>query len=124
MYTTKNIILSLFDLKSKIVPKDALNIYPDDFHTWIDNTGTIDLSVWINRSKPLIYESMKKAQSDDTHPFWSTHKQNFNRIARKPRSAIYTKEFLARNTTIHIHSESAPLVDKLINYSPFPFPVL
>ena len=61
LYTTKNVIISLYDLKSKLLPKDALNIYPNDFHTWIDNTGAIELSVWINRSKPMIYESMKKA---------------------------------------------------------------
>ena len=69
LYTTKNIIHSLFDLKSKIVPEDASNIYPNDFHTWIDNTGAIDLSVWINHLKLLIYESMKKVQSDNIHPF-------------------------------------------------------
>ena len=68
LHTVKNVILSLFDLKLKIIPKDALSIYPNDFHTWIDNTGAIELSVWINRSKPMIYDSMKKAQSDDTHP--------------------------------------------------------
>ena len=48
LYTAKNIIISLFDLKSKIVPKDTSNIYPNDFHTWINNTGAIELSVWIN----------------------------------------------------------------------------
>ena len=119
LYTAKNVIISLYDLKSKILSKDALNIYPDDFHTWIDNTGAIDLSVWINRSKPMIYESMKKAQSDDTHPFWSTHKRT-NRIARKPRAAIY-KEFLSRKT-IHSHADTTPLVDRLTRYSPAPPP--
>ena len=74
LYTLKNVIISLSDLKSKILREDALNIYPEDFHTWLNNTGAIDLSEWINRSKPMIYDSMKKAQSDDTHPFWSTHK--------------------------------------------------
>ena len=54
LYTTKNVILSLFDLKSKSFPEDASNIYPSDFHTWIDNTGAIDLSIWINRLKLLI----------------------------------------------------------------------
>ena len=68
LYTTKNVIISLYDLRSKILPKDALDIYPYNFHTWIDNTGAIELSVWINRSKPMIYESMKKVQLDDTHP--------------------------------------------------------
>ena len=80
LYTAKNVIISLYDLKSKILSKDALNIYPDDFHTWIDNTGAIELSVWINHSKPMIYECMKKAQLDDTPPFWSTHKRT-NRVA-------------------------------------------
>ena len=94
LYTIKNLILSLFNLKSNIVSKDALNLYPDDFHTWIDNTGAIELIVWINRLKPLIlYKIMKKAQSDDIHLFWSMHKQT-NRIARKPRSTMY-REFLA-----------------------------
>ena len=74
LYITKDVILSLYDLKSKIVPEDALNIYPDNIFAWIDYTGAIELSEWIRRLKPLIYESMKKAQSDDTHPFWSTHK--------------------------------------------------
>ena len=118
LYTLKNVILSLFDLKSKIVPKDASNIYPNDFHIWIDNTGAIDLSVWINRLKPLIYESMKKAQLDNIYPFWSTRKQTSNHIAHKPCSAIYTKEFLTWNTIIHIHSENAPLVDKITSYPP------
>ena len=122
LYTAKkNVIISLYDLKSKILPKDALNIYPDDFHTWIDNTGAIELSVWINRSKPMIYESMKKAQSDETHPLWSTHKQTIH-IAWKPRADIY-KEFLSRKT-IHIHAENTPLVDKLTRYSPTPLPGL
>ena len=80
LYTAKNVIISLYDLRSKILPKDALNIYPDDFHTWIDNTGAIELSIWINRLKPMIYERMKKAQLDNTHPFWSMHKQTI-RIA-------------------------------------------
>merc|ERR1739836_100831 len=93
LYTKKNVIISLYDLKSKILREDALNIYPEDFHTWINNTGAIDLSVWINQLKPMIYDSMKKAQSDDTHPFWSTHKQT-NRVARKPRADKY-KEFLS-----------------------------
>ena len=48
LHTAKNVIINLCDLKSKIVPKDALNIYPNDFYTWIDNTGAIELSVWIN----------------------------------------------------------------------------
>ena len=120
LYTTKNVIISLFDLKSKIVPEDALNIYPYDFNTWIDNTGAIELSVWINRSKPLIYESMKKAQSDDKHPFWSTHKESSNRITRKPFTDKYN-EFLSQNT-IHIHAENAPFVDRLTSYSPSPPP--
>ena len=67
----------------------------------------------------MIYESMKKAQSDDTHPFWSTHKRT-NRAARKPRAAIY-KEFLSRKT-IHIHADNTPLGDKLTRYSPAPPP--
>ena len=96
-----------------------MNIYPNDFHTWIDNTGAIELSIWINRSKPMIYESMKKAQSDETHPFWSTHKRT-NRVARKPRADIY-KEFLSRKT-IHIHADNTPLVDNLTRYSPVPLP--
>ena len=117
LYTTKKVIINLFDLKSKIVLKDTSNIYSDDFHTWIDNTGAIEHSVWINRLKPLIYESMKKAQSDNTHPFWSTHKWTSNRIACKPCTAIY-KEFLAQKTTIHIGAEIAPLVDKFTCCSP------
>ena len=92
LYTAKNVIISLYDLRSKILPKDALNIYPNDFHTWIDNTGAIELSIWINRWKPMIYESMKKAQSDDTHPFWSTHKRTIH-IAEKSHADIH-KEFL------------------------------
>ena len=121
LYTAKNVIISLFDLKPKIVPEDALNIYPDDFHTWIDNTGAIELSVWINRSKPLIYKSMKKAKLDETHPFWSIHKRPSNRIACKPRTAIY-KELLAWKTTIPIHAENAPFIDKHTRYSPSPPP--
>ena len=85
--TAKKVIISLFDLKSKILPEDALNIYPHDFHTWIDKTGAIELSVLINRSKPMINKSMKKAQLDDTHSFWSTHKQTF-RIAQNSRADI------------------------------------
>ena len=64
LHTAKNVITSLYDLRSKILPEDALNIYPNDFHTWIDNTGAIELSIWINRLKPMIYESMKMAQSE------------------------------------------------------------
>ena len=45
LYTAKNVIISLYDLRSKILPEDALNIYPHDFHTWIDNTGAIELSM-------------------------------------------------------------------------------
>ena len=67
----------------------------------------------------MIYDSMKKAQLDDTHPFWSTHKQT-NRIAQKPRADKY-KEFLSRKT-IHIHADNTPLVDKLTRYSPAPPP--
>ena len=67
----------------------------------------------------MIYESMKKAQSDDTHPFWSTHKRT-NRVARKPRATIY-KEFLSQKT-INIHADNTPLVDKLTRYSPAPPP--
>ena len=119
LYTAKNIIISLFDLKSKIVPKDALNIYPNDFHTWIDNTGAIELSVWINHSKPLLYESMKKAKLDDTHPFWYTYKQTSNHIARKSCSALYTTEFLTWKI-FRIHAKNTPLVDKLIRYYPSP----
>ena len=119
LYTAKNVIISLYDLRSKILPEDALNIYPNDFHTWIDNTGAIELSIWINRSKPMIYESTKKAQSDDTQTFWSTHKRT-NRVARKPRADTY-KEFLSRKT-IHIHADNTPLVDKLTRYSPAPPP--
>ena len=64
---------------------------------------------------------MKNVQSEDTHPFWSTHKQTSNRIDRKPCfAAIYTKECLIQNTTIHIHSKNAPLVNKLTSYSPSP----
>ena len=33
LYTAKNVIISLYDLKSKILHKDALHIYPEDFHT-------------------------------------------------------------------------------------------
>ena len=119
LYTAKNVIISLYDLNSKILREDALNIYSEDFHTWINNTGAIDLSVWINRSKPMIYNSMKKAQLDDTHPFWSTHKQT-NRFAQKPRADNY-KEFLSRKT-IHINADNTPLVDKLTRYSPAPPP--
>ena len=119
LYTAKNIVLSLVDLKPKIVPKDALNIFPHDFHTWIENTDTIELSVWINRLKPLIYKSMKKAQLDDTHPFWSTHKQTIC-FAEKLRIDIY-KEFLSRKT-IHIHTKNTPFVDKLTSYFPSPLP--
>merc|ERR1711884_367221 len=54
LYTAKNVIISLYDLRSKILPEDAMNIYPIDFHTWIDNTGAIELSIWINRLKPMI----------------------------------------------------------------------
>ena len=119
LFTTKNVILSLYDLKSKIVPKDALSIYPDDIHTWIDYTGAIELSEWIRRSKPLIYESMKKAQSDDTHPFWSTHKRT-NRVARKPRADKY-KEFLSQKT-IYINAVNTPSADKFTRFSPAPPP--
>ena len=119
LYTAKNVIISLYDLRSKILPEDALNIYPNDFHTWIDNTGAIELSIWINRSKPMIYESMKKAQSDDTNPFWSMHKLT-NHVARKPRADIY-KEFLSRKT-IYIHADNPPFFDKLTRYSPPPPP--
>ena len=119
MYTAKNVIISLYDLNSKILREDALNIYPNDFHTWIDNTGVIELSVWINRSKPMKYDSMKKAQSDDTHPFWSTHKRT-NHVARKPRANKY-KEFLSRKT-IYINADNTPPVDKLTRYSPAPPP--
>ena len=119
LYTAKNVIISLHDLRSKILPKDALNIYPDGFHTWIDNTGAIEFSIWINCLKSIIYESMKKAQSDDTHPFWSTNKQT-TRINRKPCADIY-KEFLSWKT-IHIHADNTPLVDKLTRYSPAPPP--
>merc|ERR1711884_835441 len=31
LYTAKNVIISLYDLKSKILRKDALNIYPKTF---------------------------------------------------------------------------------------------
>ena len=119
-FNTKKEILSLFDLKSKIVPKDTLNIYPDDFHTWIDYTGAIELSEWIHHLKPMIYDSMKKAQSDDTHPFWSTHKQTSTRIVCKPRTDKY-KEFLSWNT-MYIHAENTPFVDKITHYSPSPPP--
>ena len=63
---------------------------------------------------------MKKAQSDNTRPFWYTHKQTPTYITRKPRTAIY-KEFLAQKT-IHIHAENTPLVNKLTSYSPPPLP--
>ena len=119
LYTAKNVIISLYDLKSKILREDALNIYPKDFHTWINNTGAIDLSVWINRSKPMIYDSMKKAQSDDTHPFWSTHKRT-NRVARKPRADKY-KEFLSQKT-IYINAVNTPSADKFTRFSPAPPP--
>ena len=33
LYAAKDVIISLYDLRSKILCKDALNIYPDDFHT-------------------------------------------------------------------------------------------
>ena len=33
LYTAKNVIISLYDLRSKILPEDALNIYPNDFYT-------------------------------------------------------------------------------------------
>ena len=68
----------------------------------------------------MIYESLKRVQSDDTHPFWSTHKESPICIARKPRTDKY-KEFLSRNT-IHIHVESAPFVDRITQYSPSPPP--
>ena len=100
LFTTKKVILSLYDLKSKIVPEDTSDIYPNDIHTWFDYTGAIELSEWIHRSKPIIYDSMKKAQLDDTHPFWFMHKWTSTRIVRKPRTDKY-KEFLSWNT-IHI----------------------
>ena len=77
----------------------------------------------VPHSKPLYMKSyIKKAQLDDTHPFWSTHKQTSNHIACKPCSASYTKEFLAQKTTIHIHSVNDQLVNKLNHYSPSPSP--
>lgn len=79
---------------------------------------TIELSVWINRLKQLIFESMKKAQSDNTHLFWSTHKQTSNFIACKPYCALYTKEFLTWKTMIHIHAENSPLVNNFTHHSP------
>ena len=120
LFTTKKVILSLYDLKSKIVPEDASNIYPDDIHNWIDYTGAIELSEWIHHLKPMIYESMKKAQLDDTHPFWSTHKQTSTCIVCKHCTNIY-KEFLSWKT-IHIHPENTPFFDKITRYSPSPPP--
>ena len=118
LFTQKNVILSLYCLKSDIVPKDALYIYPNYFLPWMDNTGAIDLSILINLMKPLQYESMRKTQSDDTHSFWSPHKLPSNHIAHKPYSSIYSKEFLAWNTTIHIHSENSQLVNKQTSFFP------
>ena len=67
----------------------------------------------------MIYDSMKKAQSDDTHPFWSTHKRA-NRVARKPRANKY-KEFLSQKT-IYINTVNTPSADKYTRFSPAPPP--
>ena len=67
----------------------------------------------------MIYDSMKKAQSNDTHPFWSTHKRT-NRFARKPRADKY-KEFLSQKT-IYINTVNTPSVDKFTRFSPAPPP--
>ena len=79
--TTNNVILSLFDLNSKILPEDTLHIYPNDIHTWVNNTGILKLDEWILHSKALIYASMENAQSDGTYPFWSKYKQTPNYTA-------------------------------------------
>ena len=120
IYTPNNIILSLFDLKSKFVHQDVLHIYPNEFHTWINNTSIINLDIWILHLQPLTYESMKKVQSDKTHPFWSNCKRTSNHIACKPCSTIYTKEFLTWNITIHFHSDNNPFIDSLIGFLPLP----
>ena len=63
---------------------------------------------------------MKKVQSDETYPFWSNCKRTSNHITHKPHSAVYTKEFFTWNTTVHIYSDNAQFVNKLISFSLLP----
>ena len=90
--TTHTEILILFDLKFKLIPQDAMKIFPKDIHNWVNNTDYYNLNEWIQLSLPLICTSIKMTQSNETYPFWSKHTQSSQCTICINFSVVYTKK--------------------------------